>query len=42
MPSEEPRSEWTRGWIIANTLATIAAAGTGLAALVIALIALTS
>ena len=40
--TEDHRCGWTRGWAILNTLATVAAAGTGLAALVIAVIALTS
>ena len=42
MPSEEPKYAWSRGWVVANTLATIAGAVTGLVALVVALVALTS
>ena len=41
---EEPNPEyaWSRTWVIINTIATIAGACTGLVALVIAVIALTS
>lgn len=40
--TEEPEYAWTKGWVIANTLATAAGAVTGLVALVVAVIALTS
>ena len=36
------RNAWTRKWVIINTFATIGAAVTGLVALVVAVIALTS
>ncbi len=39
---EEHKPAWSRRWVATNTLATIAGAVTGLAALVIAVIALTS
>jgi len=39
---DEPRSEWTRGWVILNTLGTLAGAGVGLAAIVLSIIVLTS
>ncbi|MDP2325092.1 MAG: hypothetical protein Q8N51_13830 [Gammaproteobacteria bacterium] len=39
---EEHKVAWTHGWVILNTLATIAGAVTGLVALVIAVVALTS
>jgi hypothetical protein len=39
---EDNKPAWSRGWVILNTLATIAAAATGLVALIVAVIALTS
>ena len=39
---EDTEYAWSRKWVIINTLATIAGAFTGLVALVIAVIALTS
>ena len=39
---EESNYAWSRGWVIANTLATGVGAVTGLVALVVAVIALTS
>jgi len=39
---EENTYAWSRGWVIANTLATGVGAVTGLVALVVAVIALTS
>ena len=38
----EEHDAWSRKWVILNTAATIAGAATGLVALVIAVIALTS
>ena len=41
--SRDHRYAWSRKWVILNTCATIAGAGTGLAALVVlAIVALTS
>ena len=40
--TEDPEYAWSRKWVILNTMATIAGAFTGLVALVIAVIALTS
>ncbi len=42
MTEDNTRDPWFRKWFILNTSATIAGAVTGLAALVIAVIALTS
>ena len=39
---EENESAWTRKWVIINSLATMFGAMTGLVALVVAVIALTS
>jgi len=39
---EDNKPAWSRTWVIVNTAATIAGAVTGLVALVIAVIALTS
>ena len=39
---EENKPAWSRKWVVLNTAATIAAAVTGLVALVVAVIALTS
>ncbi len=40
--TEEHRDGWSPMWVKLNTLATVAAAFTGLVALVVAVIALTS
>ena len=39
---KDPEYPWSRKWVILNTAATIAGAFTGLVALVVAVIALTS
>lgn len=41
MPSDH-KYAWSRKWVILNTMATIAGAVTGLVALVVAVVALTS
>ena len=41
-PAEDTEYAWSRKWVIINTLATIAGAFTGLVALIVAVIALTS
>ena len=38
----KPKEAWSRKWVILNTGATIAGAFTGLVALIVAVIALTS
>ncbi len=38
----DPESAWTRKWVILNTLATLGGAVTGIVALIVAVIALTS
>lgn len=39
---EDHREAWSRKWVVINTAATIAGAFTGLVALVVAVVALTS